>query len=141
VFFPKNSYIFLTACDEGIYENEVLRHIQTAVNAGSWYFDVGANIGLPSVPVLRSCTYVNVLSCGPSPNSRPYLFKTWENCRWKSWWKIIEKAVGDRSESSHMSLPPPQLRAYDCIKHTHRVKRSGVVDCGTLTTQLERVET
>jgi FkbM family methyltransferase len=127
VFFPKNAYIFTIVCEEGIYEKEVLRHIQTVVKPGSWYFDVGANIGLLSVPVLRSCTHVHVLSFEPSPNSRPYLLKTWENCPWKNRWKIIEKAAGDRPESSHMSLSPPHLGGYDGIKHTQRVKRSDIV--------------
>ena len=60
VFFPKNAYIFTIVCEEGIYEKELLRHIQTVVKAGSWYFDVGANIGLMSVQffsLARTCTY------------------------------------------------------------------------------------
>jgi FkbM family methyltransferase len=127
VFFPKNAYIFTIVCEEGIYEKELLRHIQAVVTAGSWYFDVGANIGLMSVPVLQSCANVHVLSFEPSPNSRPYLLKTWDNCPWKSRWKVVEKAAGDRSKSVQMSLSPRDLGGFDSIRYTERVKRAGVV--------------
>jgi FkbM family methyltransferase len=127
VFFPNNAYIFTIVCEEGIYEKELLRHIQTVVKPSSWYFDVGANIGLMSVPVLQSCTNVHVLSFEPSPNSRPYLRKTWENCPWKSRWKVVEKAAGDRSESVQMSLSPRHLGGFDGIRYTQRVTSAGVV--------------
>jgi FkbM family methyltransferase len=127
VFFPKKAYIFEIVCEEGIYEGELLRHIQGVVKAGSWYFDVGANVGLMSVPVLQSCANVNVLSFEPSPNSLPYLLKTWENCPWQGRWKVIEKAAGDRSELVQMSLSPRELSGFDGIKHTQRVKHAGVV--------------
>jgi FkbM family methyltransferase len=126
VFFARNAYIFTLVCEEGIYEQELLRHVQTVVKAGSWYFDVGANIGLMSVPVLQSCTNVHVLSFEPSPNSRPYLLKTWENCPWKSRWKVVEKAVGDHPGTVQMSLSPRELGGFDSIRYTQRVKHAGV---------------
>src|SRR5262249_35971080 len=68
---------------------------------------------------------------------RSYLLKTWDNSPWKSRWKIIEKAVGDRSGSVQMSLSPRNLGGFDGIKHTERVRSTGVatVEMTTIDTE------
>src|SRR5262249_50099124 len=89
VFFPKNAFIFKIVCSEGIYEHELLRQIEGVLRPGSWYFDVGANVGLMSVPVLSMRNDVRVLSIEASPNSHPYLHKTWSESPWKDRWTTV----------------------------------------------------
>src|SRR5262249_24120728 len=91
-FFPMKAQIFDILCEEGIYESEILRLVQKVVTPHSWYFDVGANVGLMSIPILQMDNNVHVLSFEPSRNSYPYLQKTWAECRWKERWKTVFKA-------------------------------------------------
>src|SRR5712691_12881150 len=72
VYFPRRALIFDLVCAEGIYEADLTRVILSLVRPGSWYFDLGANIGLMSVPVVASAPESRVLSFEPSPNSLPY---------------------------------------------------------------------
>ena len=76
VYFPLGSSTFERACEEGIYEREVTNLILALAKPGTTYFDVGANIGLLSVPVLSVCPTVKVVSIEASPDTLPFLRKT-----------------------------------------------------------------
>ncbi len=52
VYFPANSLIFQRACEEKIYERDLVRLLSALVRPETAYFDVGANIGLMSIPIL-----------------------------------------------------------------------------------------
>src|SRR4051812_33461768 len=75
VFFPLGSHIFKRACREGIYEQETLDLLLALVRPQSTYLDVGANIGLLSIPVLVSHPNVNVVSIEASPETLTCLRK------------------------------------------------------------------
>jgi FkbM family methyltransferase len=126
VYFPKNAFIFDIACEEGIYEQTLLHQILGVIEPGSWYFDVGANVGLMSVPILDTMKDVHVVSFEPSPNSSPYLERTWSKSPWQDRWKLVFKAVGNRIGETEYSLSTPNLAGYDGIKPTSRVKTVGV---------------
>jgi FkbM family methyltransferase len=134
VFFPKHAFIFDIVCDEGIYEQELLSQIRGVIRPGSWYFDVGANVGLMSVPILSMMNDVQVLSFEPSPNSRPYLQRTWNESPWKDRWKTVFSAVSDHIGETEFFLSQPNYGGYDGIKSTKRVKavRTEVVPMTTL---------
>jgi FkbM family methyltransferase len=121
VYFPKRALIFDLACKEGIYEHELLSLIQGLITPGSWYFDVGANIGLMSVPILKMSKGVNVMSVEPSPNSQGYLRRTWSKSPWQDRWKVVFKAVGDRVGQTKFHCSTRQFAGYDGIMDTHRV--------------------
>src|SRR5437667_387294 len=76
VRFPKGSLGFRAACEQGIFEADNIRFLQTLVKPNTTYFDVGANIGLMAIPILRACPNCSVVSFDPSPNSLPYLKRT-----------------------------------------------------------------
>src|SRR5207244_2025873 len=76
---------------------DLLKLIRGLVTPGTWYFDVGANIGLMSVPVLQSVHDCHVLSLEPSPNSYPFLERTWLESPWKDRWVVKIKAAGAQS--------------------------------------------
>ena len=127
VFFPKNAFILEIVCDEGIYERKLLGLIQRVIKPGSWYFDVGANVGLMSVPILHTTKDIKVLSFEPSPNTYPYLHRTWSECPWKDRWKTLSKAIGEQAGETEFHLAQPNFGGYDGIKWTRRVNTTGSV--------------
>lgn len=122
VFFPKNAYIFDILCNDGIYECEILRQIERVLKPGSWYFDVGANIGLMSIPILQMRHDIHVLSLEPSRNSYPYLKRTWTECPWRERWNPVFKAVGSQVGQTEFALSEYHVGGFDGIKSTGRVK-------------------
>ena len=122
VFFPRNAHIFDILCEEGIYEDEILRKIVSVLQPGSWYFDVGSNVGLMSLPILQMKDNVRVMSFEPSRNSYPYLRKTWSECPWKDRWMLVFKAVGAKVGETEFALSEHHVAGFDGIKSTGRVK-------------------
>src|SRR2546426_12926 len=72
VYFPKGSTIFRWSCEQGgIYEPEVTAWLCRLAQPGKTFVDVGANIGLTSIPVLETVCHARVISFEPSPGSLP----------------------------------------------------------------------
>ena len=84
----------MSVCERNIYERANLRVIEAFVKPDTVYFDIGANIGLTSVPVLCDFPSCKVVSFEPSPNALPYLSKTHAGSPYRDRWQIIGKAVG-----------------------------------------------
>ena len=125
VYFPHKAWIFDLACEQGIYESELLRLICGLARPQSWYFDIGANIGLMSVPVLRQRTDLKVLSFEPSPNSSPHLKRTLKESGLEERWQIRVKAVGKAKGQAEFTVGEARLAGYDGLKHTERVAKLG----------------
>lgn len=127
VFFPKNSTTFRIAMRDGIYEHDLLKFIQANVKDNSVYFDVGANIGLMSIPILYQNQKVNVVSFEASPNTYGYLKRTWEKCSFKARWTILNKAVSNNNKEIDLYIASNADGAYESIMDTKRVSFSGTV--------------
>ncbi len=127
VFFPKNSTTFMLAMKDGIYEHEILKFIQSNIKDHSTYIDVGANIGLMSIPVLSQNKSVKVLSLEASPNTFNYLKKTHENCSFKERWSIYNKAVSNSNKEIDLFITSNSDGAFESIMDTRRVSFSGTV--------------
>lgn len=127
LYFPRNASIWDTICNEGIYEYELLQQIEGSVRPGTWFFDVGANIGLISVPILTNIPSVKVLSFEPSPSNAPFLGKTWRHSPSRDRWKIVNRAVGDHIGETSFCVSSPRYGDYDGIRSTHRVEQAGSV--------------
>jgi FkbM family methyltransferase len=125
VHFPPRAWIFELACEQGIYEAELLRLIGGLARPGSWYFDIGANVGLMSVPVLSRRSDVSVLSFEPSPNSAPYITRTCKESPWQNRWQVRAKAVGKEKGRANFSFGESHLGGYDGLLHTGRVATVG----------------
>ena len=117
VHFPRGSLSFLAACQQGIFEADNVRLLQGLVRPGSWFFDVGANIGLMSVPVLRAVAGARVLSFEPSPNSIPWLRRTIEQSSFRDRWTLITKAVGEQAGPFAFSVSATEASLYDGLKN------------------------
>lgn len=138
VFFPSGSHLFERVCAEGIYEQEVLRFILDALPSDGTFFDVGAAIGLLSVPVLAARKDVRVVSIECSPNSVPYLKRTHSASLWKDRWTVCTKGVGRATGTGPFVMGDPKNGAFDGLKDTGR---SSNIDNARRTTQQIDLET
>jgi FkbM family methyltransferase len=122
VYFPKKSLVFDMACDQGVYECDNIKTLISLIRPNTTYFDVGANIGLLSIPVLQQEPNSSVVSVEPSPNAVPFLKKTIQNSRYRDRWILVEKAAGDTMRETRFSISTPDFGAFDGIRNTDRAK-------------------
>lgn len=120
VYFPRRSHVFEKACEEGIYEKESVRLVAALVRPGTYYFDVGANIGLLAIPILDYHPDCKVISFEPSPNTLPHLERTVRESRFKDRWSVIGKATGSVAGTAAFFKHAPALGAYDSLRQTGR---------------------
>lgn len=122
VYFPEGSHIFDMACEQGVYEHENIVLLLSLVKPKSYFIDVGANIGLMSIPILHSCLDCKVMSFEPSPNALPFLLRTAAESKYSDRWIIVGKAAGEESGETKFHLASPDKGAFDGINDTERVK-------------------
>lgn len=120
VHFPKNSEIFKRVCEEGVFEAINLNVITSLLQESTMYIDVGANIGLMSVPVLAHSGTCSVLSFEPSPSTLPFLYKTHATCPQKARWHICGKAAGTQQNEVPYYTADGGNDAYEGIRNTNR---------------------
>lgn len=121
VYFPKNSLIFRLACEQGVYEHENIIMLLSLIKPDTVYFDVGANIGLTSIPILRTLPACRVVSFEPSPNALPYLLRTAKKSKYTDRWTIVGKATGNKTGETRFHIASLEKGAFDGIKDTKRV--------------------
>jgi len=121
VYFPKNSLIFQLACEQSVYEHENIKMLLSLIKPDTVYFDIGANIGLMSIPVLRTLPNCRVVSFEPSPNALPFLLRTAEGSRYGDRWTIVGKATGNNIGETTFHISSIERGAFDSIKDTKRV--------------------
>jgi len=121
VYCPKNCHLYSRIKNEGIYEEENLNIILSSITDNSYYIDIGANIGIMSIPILDRIKNCKVISIEPSPNSFPYLQKTFDNCSYKDRWSLINKAISDLVGSSKFTIFSEDYSAFEGLKNTERI--------------------
>ncbi|HUJ45403.1 MAG TPA: FkbM family methyltransferase [Opitutaceae bacterium] len=141
VYFPKGSLAFQLAVEQGIFERENVELLRKLCRPRSCYFDVGANLGLTSLPMLQSLPDCRVLSFEPSPNSLPWLERTIAESPYARRWTLVPKAVGAAPSIAEFSLSPPAFALYDGLKGTQRAAsvRRVQVEVTTLDVEWERI--
>lgn len=127
VYFPLGSSTFECACEEGIYERDATNLILALAKPGTTYFDVGANIGLLSVPVLSVCPTVKVVSIEASPDTLPFLRKTQLRAQRSSNWVVISAAVAAKAGEAEFWSCGGAMGAFDGLRDTGRGGRKRVV--------------
>jgi len=134
VYFPKNSHLFLRTCEEGIFESENIRLLQKLFRSNTVMFDIGANIGLISIPILKKHPDAKVVSFEPSPNSLPFLQRTVKESIYSNRWKVIPKAVGNKCGKTVFKLSKIEDGAFDGIRETNQTRaiREVYVDLTTI---------
>lgn len=118
VHFPRGSLLFSLACEQGIFEHDNLRILLAAARPDSWYFDVGANIGLMSAPLLHHVPGLTVVSVEASPATAAHLEKTIAASANRARWRLVAKALG--ATEGEAAFYTSSLTAYDSLRNTGR---------------------
>lgn len=141
VFFPPRSESFYAACEQGIYEADIARLLQKLARPGTHVFDVGANIGLMAIPVLKNCPDCHVVSFEPSPSSLPYLRRTVSGSGCADRWRLVEKALSDREGELDFAVGRPQDSLYEGFRSSARLAGAQMVKVpvGTLDEEWKRL--
>jgi FkbM family methyltransferase len=137
VHFPPNSFAFLAACEQGVYERDNTILLRRLAKPSTWMFDVGANIGLMALPVLHDNREVKVLSFEPSPNTAPYLQKTIEGSPCKDRWMLVNKAVGRSVGTTEFHVSPVSFDLFDSIAQGGRIRGAKAVQVEMTTLDAE----
>lgn len=125
------------ACDQGTYEHDIVRLLLSLVKPGSHFFDVGANIGLISIPILYHFESCQVVSFEPSPNALPFLMRTVEESSFRNRWKVIDKVVTDHEGDIKFAISSAALGAFDGIRDTKRVGHTNEIVLPATTLDIE----
>lgn len=120
VYFPHQSLIFRLACEQGIYETANLRLLSHFIKPGSLYLDIGANIGLLSVPILKGDSETKVVSIEASPGTLPYLHRTQQESQFGDRWVVLGDAIGSEPGEMIFYKSKDSVGAYDGLKDTGR---------------------
>jgi FkbM family methyltransferase len=128
VYFPKGSLNFLAACIQGVYENANVRLLASLVKPATTFLDVGAHIGLMSLPVLKAVQDAQVVAFEASPTILPYLRQTIERSPYHRRWKLVPVAVGAQIGPTVFSLSSTGNSVFDGLKSTNRVPMIGDVE-------------
>src|SRR6185503_3121376 len=136
-YFPKGSAIFQSACEQGIYEPDVTQWLCRLVEPGTLFIDIGANIGLTSIPVLREVQNCRVLSFEPSPNSLPYLQRTHSESVFRDRWEVLGKAAGDGARAAQFCVAAPRYAGLDGLRDTQRAEQLQSVEVPVTTVDAE----
>jgi FkbM family methyltransferase len=112
--------IFQFACDQGIYEAALTRLINNAIRGGTTYFDVGANIGLLSVPALATRPDCRVVSIEASPTTLQYLRRTHAMSDYSARWTIVGEGIADICGEAMFYESIPERGAMDGFRDTGR---------------------
>jgi FkbM family methyltransferase len=94
VNYPQGAWIIDAACEQVIFESENAQLVSRMVRPNSSYYDIGANLGFLSIPVLQQNPDVKVISFEPSPSYLPYLSRTAKESIHASRWEVVGKAIG-----------------------------------------------
>ena len=134
VHFPKNSVVIQALCANGLFEPEIVSWLVRLARPNSTVFDVGANLGLMSIPVLRTHSTCRVVSFEPSPNSLQFLRRTAAASPYADRWTIVGKAVADRAGDRDFDLGPAADALYDRLATDQKIglTRSARIQATTL---------
>lgn len=129
VYFPKNSFLFRRVKNgEKIYERDLVKMINRQLKDNTYYFDIGANIGLLAIPFLNYNKSLSVVSFEPSPNTYSYLQKTVSKSSYNARWKEMNKAISNEEGIMQMYIADASFGAFDSFKDTKRVEYKNVVN-------------
>lgn len=111
--------------------------MQAFARAGSYVLDIGANIGLMSVPVLAAHRDVRVVSFEASAGTAQFLRRTREESAFSDRWDVVAKAVGGAAGTAEFHVGPVEAGAYDGFKNTGRAAGGSAVAVEVTTVDLE----
>lgn len=121
VYFPPGAQVFRAICELGSFEPDVVDWLTRLARPETTVFDVGANIGLMAIPVLRSCPGCRVASFEPSPSSLPYLRRTAGGSEFGERWLVMGKALSHTAGERDFTVGSPEDALYEGFKSAARI--------------------
>lgn len=122
VYAPRNAHLMREVAKLGDYEPAVNQVVRVFARPGTVVVDVGANLGLVSLAVLKSNDGVTVHSYEPSNNSAGYLRKTCLESDYRDRWHVHSAACADRAGLADFHLSSLALGAFDGLAASSRVQ-------------------
>ncbi len=137
---PSGSALADLVSQHGYYERANAWVLTRLVEPNSWFLDVGANIGLMSIPVLAQCPTATVVSFEPSPNSSAYLGRTIADSAFRARWSMVAAAVGAQCGTVSFFVGSEANGVYDGTRDTGRGggKKPVEIPATTLDVEWER---
>ena len=89
--------------------------------------DVGANLGLMAIPVLRDCPECRVVSFEPSPGTLPFLQQTWAASPHRDRWIVVDHALSDAEGELDFTVGTPADALFEGFKSHERITGGRVV--------------
>jgi len=141
VYFPTGSVALWALCDQGVFEPDIVNRLVRLARPDTTVMDVGANIGLMAIPVLRCCQTTCVVSFEPSPNSLPFLQRTADQSEFRERWTIVGKGLSSRAGDCDFAVGRPQDALFEGFKSGDRIvgSRSIRVPVSTLDLEWDRL--
>jgi FkbM family methyltransferase len=127
VHFPPGAPVFREICRHGAFEPEVIDRLVRLARPGTTVFDVGANIGLMAIPVLRACDTCRVVSFEPSPNSLPYLRATAAASVFGDRWLVRGVALAGAGGELDFTIGRPEDALFEGFNSGARIANARVI--------------
>ena len=118
VHFPVGAPVFREICRRGAFEPDIIERLVKLARPGTTIFDVGANIGLMAIPVLRACGTCRVVSFEPSPNSLPYLQATARGSMFADRWTVRGVALSSSPGELDFTIGRPEDALFEGFNST-----------------------
>ena len=127
VHFPPGAPVFREICERGAFEPEVIDRLCKLARPGTTIFDVGANIGLMAIPVLRGCETCRVVSFEPSPNSLPYLRATASGSMFADRWLVRGVALSASPGELDFTIGRPEDALFEGFNSSATIANARVI--------------
>lgn len=137
VYFPPRALVFRLACEQGRFEPEIVDRLVRLARPGTTVLDVGANIGLMAIPVLRDCDRCRVISFEPSPSSLPWLRRTAASSPFADRWMVVGKALSNQAGELDFVTGGPNGALFEGFRSGERLPDGQVVRVPVSTLDLE----
>ncbi len=127
VYFPKDALLFRAVCEQGIFEADIVQRMVKLARPNTTVMDIGANLGLMSVPVLQACTSCRVVAFEPSPSSLPYLQRTAAASPYRDRWTVVGAGVASQSGELDFTVGSPRDALYEGFRSHDRIAGGRVI--------------
>lgn len=127
IHFPLGSMMFELAMNEGIFEHGNLKLLQAALRPNTWAFDIGANLGLMSAPLIATEPTLRVVSVEASPRTAGFLDRTITASPHRDRWTLVPKALGATEGEIEFFAATGSDGIFDGLRDTGRARGTAKV--------------
>jgi FkbM family methyltransferase len=119
--------LFRAVCQNGSFEPDIVDRLVRLARPHTTVVDVGANIGLMAIPVLRSQPTCRVVSFEPSPSSLPFLQRTASESTYRDRWTVVGKGLSNQTGEFDFWIGRPADSPYEGFESADRIVAARVI--------------